>query len=160
MRGIIIITLTTLALFGCVSTKEQAVYVTEAIDTKREIALVGIRHPWVNQIEMRLRKEGVKIKRFASVSQVTERISRNKKETYNEASTRLILVLDGFAPNTVMTRCLGGGYKFNYINAELIDALNNETIANYANSGYSEGCPPLSGTIFQDVTSMVLKVVK
>ena len=140
---------------GCVATKEKTVYVTTPINAPKEIALVGTRYPWVSQIETRLRAKGFKIKRFASVSEATTKVSSSTTETYNKASTRIILALDGYAHNTSMTRCFGGGYNFNYINAELIDAKNNETIAVYYNSGYSENCPPLSGTIFTDITEIV-----
>jgi hypothetical protein len=42
-------------------------------------------------------------------------------------------------------RCLGGGFAFNYITVELYDLVYTRS-----RSGYSEDCPPLSGTIFQD----------
>jgi len=155
-RKLLWIVATTLILSGCVTTKEQAVYVTQAIDGPKEIALVGTRYPWVSQIESRIRNAGIKIKRFASISEATEKLSETTTETYTKATARVILVLDGFAPNTSMTRCFGGGYNFQFINAELIDAKNNETIATYANSGWSENCPPLSGTIFSDITNMVV----
>lgn len=155
-RKLLLVFGTIFMLAGCVPTKEQAVYVTHAIDGPKEIALVGTRYPWVTQIETRIRKAGIKIKRFASVSEATEKLSDTTSETFNKATARVILVLDGFAPNTSMTRCFGGGYNFQFINAELIDAENNETIATYANSGWSENCPPLSGTIFGDITEMVV----
>ncbi|MDB0016475.1 hypothetical protein N9E28_02880, partial [Alphaproteobacteria bacterium] len=101
---------------------------------------------------------------FVCTSMFTDNaITTSKKalsnETFDKATARVILVLDGFAPNSSMTRCFGGGFKFNYINAELIDSLNNETLASYSNSGYSEGCPPLSGSIFEDITNMVFQSV-
>ena len=52
-------------------------------------------------------------------------------------------------------RCLGGGYKFNHISADLVDAATNETILNVNGSGYSEKCPPVSGTIFSDIANAV-----
>jgi len=152
--------LLTIFLVACVPTKEMAVYVNEPIVGPKEIALVGNRAPWVIDIEKRLRSEGISIKRFASLGEATEKISESRSETKATATTRVILVLDGFAPNTGMTRCFGGGYNFNYISAEIIDAQNNETIAVYANSGYSEGCQPLSGTIFGDISGMVLNAFK
>lgn len=142
-------------LSGCVPTKEVATYITKPIDGPKQIALVGTRYPWVTQIETRIRKKGFSIKRFASVKEVTKKVSDTTTETYNQATARVVLVLDGYAPNTSMTRCIGGGYDFSFINAELIDAKSNETIAVYSNSGYSENCAPLSGTIFTDIANMV-----
>ncbi|EGY23854.1 hypothetical protein DA2_3934 [Desulfovibrio sp. A2] len=59
-----------------------------------------------------------------------------------------------------MNRCFGGGYKFIYINADLIDTATNETIANFSDAGYSENCPPASGTIFTDLTNTVINAWK
>jgi len=47
---------------------------------------------------------------------------------------------------------------FEYIDAELIDVKTNETVLHYSNSGYSENCPPLSGTIFKDIVEAVTQV--
>ena len=49
-------------------------------------------------------------------------------------------------------------YKFDYINVELIDVATNETAMHYSNSGYSENCQPLSGTIFADIVNMISSV--
>ena len=149
-----------LLLVACVPTREMAVYVSEPIVGPKEIALVGNRAPWVIEIEKRLRAEGVAIKRFASLGEATKQTSETQTETTATTTTRIILVLDGFAPNTGMTRCFAGGYNFGYINAEIIDSKNNETLSVYSNSGYSEDCPPLSGTIFGDITDMVLATFK
>jgi hypothetical protein len=159
MKFFLKICLVVLTLSACVSTRDEAVYVSAPVASNKTIALVGTRFPWVSKIEQRLRKKGYSIKRFASVSEVTKETSENSSETFDKATARVILVLDGFAPNSSMTRCFGGGFKFNYINAELIDSLNNETLASYSNSGYSEGCPPLSGSIFEDITNMVFQSV-
>tara|TARA_B110000459_G_scaffold36643_1_gene39216 strand:- start:594 stop:1043 length:450 start_codon:yes stop_codon:yes gene_type:complete len=147
-------------LAGCVSTKEETTFILEPLDTPKEIALVGTRYPWMTQIEIRLRDSGFKIKRFASVSEATEKISETKSETYSEASTRVLMVVDGYAPNTSYMRCFGGGYDFQFINVELIDVSKNETIATYANSGFTEDCPPMSGTIFTDINNMVNNTFK
>lgn len=147
-------------LIGCVATKEQAVYIEQQLEIPKNIAIVGYRYPWVYQIEKRLRQDGFSIKRFATVSEVEETVSDTRTETYNQATARVVMILDGYAPNTSMTRCFGGGYKFDFINVELIDVQKNETIAVYSNSGYSENCPPLSGTIFNDISNMVTWVFK
>ena len=115
----------------------------------------GERAPWVYEIEKRLRKNGFSIKRMVSQNVSVEQVSPTKTEAYNAAAARFILHVNGYAPNTSMTRCFGGGYHFDYINVELIDVRTNETVFHYSNSGYSENCPPLSGTIFTDIADMV-----
>jgi hypothetical protein len=99
-------------------------------------------------------------KRFASTNIVSEETAAGRITTYAEASARVVLRVDGYAPNTSLERCFGGGYKFNHITAEVIDTKTNETLATYSNSGYSENCPPLSGTIFADITKMVAGVFR
>lgn len=140
---------------ACVSTDSLTVYESGSIEGPRVVALVGQRRPWTVEIESRLRDRGYTVRRFPSVAVVYEEISETRAEVFNEASARVILVVDGHAPNTSMTRCFGGGYRFSYIEAELIDTAENETLAYYANSGHSENCPPVSGTIFTDIVWMV-----
>lgn len=142
-------------LLGCVSTQTRDVFLEKKITGPKVIAMSGERAPWVYEIEKRLRKNGFSIKRMVSQNVSVEQVSPTKTEAYNEASARFIFHVDGYAPNTSMTRCIGGGYRFEYINAELIDVRTNETVLHYSNSGYSENCPPLSGTIFTDITEMV-----
>lgn len=154
-RVIVAVAFGSFVVAGCVRTDSYDVLTTEKIPGPRQLALTGPRLPWVIEIEKRLRAAGFTVKRWASQHQVTELVSPTTKHAYNEASARVILVLNGHAPNTSMTRCMGGGYNFSFINAELIDVAKNEVIASYSNSGYSENCPPLSGSIFSDVTSMV-----
>ena len=142
-------------LLGCVSTKTQDVYLKSKIVAPKIIAIEGQRWPWFFEIEKRLRAKGFKILRMASQHVTTEKKSDNLTESYNQATSRYILFVDGYAPNTGMTRCLGGGYDFQYINVELVDVQENQTVFNYSNSGYSENCPPLSGTIFTDIADLV-----
>lgn len=52
-------------------------------------------------------------------------------------------------------RCFGGGYKFHSLTAELLDLASNESIASVSGEGYSEDCPPMSGSIFGDIANMV-----
>ena len=145
----------TLAMLGCVSTQSQVVFEPGVVDGPKVIALSGPRHPWTVEIEKLLRSRGYEIKRFASTTRATELTSPGRVESYNQSSARVVLHVDGFAPNTSMTRCFGGGYKFSYIIAEIIDTARNVSLATYSNSGYSENCPPLSGTIFRDIADMV-----
>jgi hypothetical protein len=145
---------------ACVSTKSSEVYATRAVDGARVVALSGARQPWTSEIEKRLRDKGFSVKRFTTVARVSGQVGPDRVETYSEAAARVVLRVDGSAPNTSMTRCFGGGFKFDYITAEVIDTRNNETLATYSNSGYSENCPPLSGTIFSDIVRMVEAVFK
>jgi hypothetical protein len=136
------------------------VFIKDKVTGPKIIAMSGTRAPWVYEIEKRLRQNGFEIKRMASQNVAVEHVSPTKTEAYNEASARFILSIDGYAPNTSMTRCFGGGYQFDYINAELIDVRTNETVLHYSNSGFSENCPPLSGTIFTDIVNAVTQVWK
>ena len=54
-----------------------------------------------------------------------------------------------------MNRCIGGGFKFDYLSVDVVDTVTNETLVNVSGSGYSEGCAPASGTIFRDITDAV-----
>jgi hypothetical protein len=126
----------------------------EKIAGPKVIAMSGSRGPWVYEIEKRLKKNGFKIKRMASQNSSVERVSDTKTDIYKEASARHILHIDGYAPNNSMERCFGGGYRFSHINVELIDVASNETVFHYSNSGYSENCPPMSGTIFGDIADL------
>ena len=139
---------------GCVSTKSINVMSDEKATGPKIIAISGSRQPWVYEIEKRLKNSGFQIKRIISQSTTIEQISPSKTEAYKETSARFILHIDGHAPNNSMERCFAGGYRFNHINVELIDILKNATVFHYSNTGYSENCPPLSGTIFGDIVEL------
>ena len=141
-------------LSGCVS---SVTYLTdEKIVAPKVIALNASKAPWIYEIQKRLKKEGFKVLRSSSRSKVTEQINPSTLETYNKAEARYVLDITGHAPLGLMRRCVGGGYKFDYISVDLVDINTNETILNYSDSGYSENCPPLSGNIFSNITEAVL----
>jgi hypothetical protein len=144
---------------GCL-TRDSEVYASGVIDGPRVVAMSGARRPWIIEIEKRLREKGFTIKRFESVTEVSERAGPGRVETSQQATARVILRIEASAPNTAMTRCFGGGFNFDYINAEVIDAKTNETLASYSNAGYSEGCPPLGKPIFADIVNNVEVVFK
>lgn len=144
-----------LVLAGCASTKNVDVVATEKAQGDRIVAINSARSPWVYEIEKRLKQKGFTVLRSASQQVTIERQTNSTTGIYNEATTRYVLNLNGFAPNNTMTRCYGGGYDFEYIDAELIDVKNNQTMFHYSNSGFSENCPPMSGTIFTDITNLV-----
>jgi hypothetical protein len=121
---------------SCVSSKVVEVFQEEKITGPKVVAMLGPRKPWIFQIEKRLKQDGFKVLR-----------------TTNGA--RYILNIEGHAPIDPMNRCFGGGYNFDYITVELIDTLKNETLFYYSDSGFTEGCPPMSGTIFGDIRALV-----
>ncbi|MDP1652843.1 MAG: hypothetical protein Q8L56_08975 [Rhodocyclaceae bacterium] len=149
-RTIFIIAL--LVLSGC-ATGTKTVLVDKKITEPKVIALNAPRTPWVVEIESRLRQKGYKVLRWASQKRVKEQVSERRTEEFREASARYVLSIEGFAPLGVMHRCVGGGYNFQYITAELIDTNTNETIVTISGSGHSENCFPLSGTVFTDIIS-------
>ncbi|EDV9203271.1 hypothetical protein T081_002170 [Salmonella enterica subsp. enterica serovar Monophasic] len=154
MKKIIIFAIS-LVLAGCASTKNVDVVATEKAQGDRIVAINSARSPWVYEIEKRLKQKGFTVLRSASQQVTIEKQTNSTTGIYNEATTRYVLNLNGFAPNNTMTRCYGGGYNFEYIDAELIDVKNNQTMFHYSNSGFSENCPPMSGTIFTDITNLV-----
>lgn len=125
------------------------------ITSPKLIALDAPGVPWVIEIQNRLKQKGFKVLRWSSRTSVSERTRPNRVEHYNEAEARYVLVIDGYAPYDWANRCFGGGYRFSHISADLVDVLTNETILNINGSSYSENCPPLSGTIFEDITNAV-----
>lgn len=141
-------------LGGCAS--GRVVQVGESkLEGPKVIALKAPNAPWVIEIQNRLKQNGFKVLRWSSRTKVTEQTSPNRIETFNEAEARYILVIEGYAPYDWANRCFGGGYKFSEISADLVDTKNNETILNVNGSGYSENCPPMSGTIFADIANAV-----
>ena len=143
-------------LTGCVAVGNQTLEVENKISQAKVIAVnVNTGGPWMREIERRLKKEGFKVLRAASVNEAIE-VSGKKLIKYNEASTRYFLRVDAAAPTDAMRRCIGGGYNFDYFYADLIDLESNETIASIESRGFSEGCQPLAGKIFTNTTLMVV----
>lgn len=153
MRAFIAV-LAVLALAACATGR-----VTELSDKKitgpRVIALDAPSAPWVIEIQNRLKAKGFRVLRWSSRTRVTEKISENRVEQFNEAEARYVLVIEGYAPYDWANRCFGGGFKFDQISTDLVDTKSNETILNVNGSGYSEGCQPMSGTIFSDIANAV-----
>ena len=156
MRPIVVLTLVLnfFLLFGC-SHPVTTVLIDRVIDEPKVVAVDAPRTPWVTQIELRLKQRGFRILRWSSVKQVQQQVDKDTTEQFNSATTRYVLQIEGRAYMDPMHRCFGGGFEFEYISADLIDVKTNETIANFSGSGFSEGCPPASGTIFSDVAEMV-----
>lgn len=134
---------------------DTTVFSDKKIEGPKVVALDAPRTPWVVEIESRLRKEGFQVLRWSSQKRVQEQTSGTTTEEYQAASTRYILAIDGYAPTDVMNRCFAGGYKFSSLTAELIDVKTNETLFSVSGSGYSENCPPMSGTLFTNIVSAV-----
>ena len=133
--------------------------VTEQSDTKlsgpRIIALEAPSAPWVVEIQTRLKEKGFRVLHWSSRTRVTEQTADNRVEHFNQSEARYVLVIEGYAPYDWANRCFGGGYRFDQISTDLVDTVTNETILNINGSGYSENCPPMSGTIFSDIANAV-----
>lgn len=143
------------ALVGCATGTSTSLSETK-VEGPRVVALDAPRTPWVVEIEARLRKEGFQVMRWASTTRVREMTTDSSSEEFRKSAARYILVVDGHAPLDPMNRCFGGGFRFSYLTVELVDTKTNETVLSVSGSGYSEGCPPLSGTVFSDVTKAIV----
>ncbi|MBK8674825.1 MAG: hypothetical protein IPN27_00105 [Cellvibrionales bacterium] len=154
MKNLLVVIGVVLSLSGCMNTKSVDVVSDTKISDPKVIAMSGSRGPWVYEIEKRLRSKGFQIKRMASQNSAIEQVSDTKQTIYKEASANYILHIDGDASNDPMQRCFGGGYTFSHIDVELVDIVKNETVFHYSNSGFSEGCFPMSGTIFGDIAEL------
>ena len=145
-----------LILTSCVAVGNVTLEVEDKIDAPKIIALnVTDGGPWMREIEVRLKKEGFKVLRAAGVNEAIE-VDGQKIIRYNEASTRYFLLVDAMAAVDWYHRCFGGGFNFDFINADIIDLSSNETLASINSRGYSENCPPMSGKIFTNITKMVV----
>ena len=153
LSGILILS----GITGCVSTQDKGFYLESKIQSPKVISISGTRAPWTNQIKKRLRQNGFILKPIVSQYYVSKKVTKSKAISYNEASARYILHLDGAAKMGAMHRCFGGGYTFDYISAELIDVQTNTTVMSFSDSGMSEGCPPMSGTLYGDLTNSVVQ---
>ena len=151
---ILVLAINFFLLLGCAH-PVTTVLINRVIDEPKVIAIDAPRTPWVTQIELRLKQRGFRILRWASVKQVQQQVDKDTTEQFNSSATRYVLQIEGRAYMDPMHRCFGGGFEFEYISADLIDVRTNETLANFSGSGFSEGCPPASGTIFFDVAEMV-----
>ena len=145
-----------LILTSCVAVGNVTLEVEDKIDAPKIIALnVTDGGPWMREIEVRLKKEGFRVLRAAGVNEAIE-VDGQKIIRYNEASTRYFLLVDAMAAVDWYHRCFGGGFNFDFINADIIDLSSNETLASINSRGYSENCPPMSGKIFTNITKMVI----
>ena len=145
-----------LILTSCVAVGNVTLEVEDKIDAPKIIAVnVTDGGPWMREIEVRLKKEGFRVLRAAGVNEAIE-VDGQKIIRYNEASTRYFLLVDAMAAVDWYHRCFGGGFNFDFINADIIDLSSNETLASINSRGYSENCPPMSGKIFTNITKMVV----
>jgi len=145
-----------LLLTGCVAVGNLTLEVDNKISDPKVIAVnVTKGGPWMREIERRLKKSGFRVLRASSTNEAIE-VSGKKLIKYSEASTRYFLRIDAKAPTSAMKRCMGGGFRFDYIYGDLVDLQTNETIASIEARGYSEGCEPLAGKIFTNITKMIV----
>lgn len=132
----------------------------QPVDAPKVLALDAPDSPWVAKIQERLVKRGFRVKRWGSTTDVTEATQPGRVEQFHASAARYVLVVEGAAPLHWSERCFGGGYKFDHISADLVDTRENQTLLNVNGSGYSEGCPPLSGSIFHDIAAAVDSIWK
>jgi hypothetical protein len=132
-------------LFSACASGTVVVQNDAKIKGPKVVALDAPLAPWVPQIENRLRQKGFQVKRF----------SRNELGALDNMGARYVLRISGEHHSGWKNRCIGGGYKFNELMAELVDLKTNEALAAVSGEGFSEDCPPLSGTIFGDIARMV-----
>lgn len=139
------------ALAGC-AYNAKTVFVDRKIEGPKIVALDAPRTPWIDEIESRLRQTGFQVMRGTIQLRDREQLSASKSEGVRETAARYILVIQGSAPLDAWRRCVGGGYQFDSISAELVDTTTKETMFSVTGSGYSENCPPVSGDIFSNIT--------
>lgn len=140
---------------GCASNGRVVQISDSKIVGERVVALDAPNAPWVVEIQNRLKQKGFRVLRWSSRTRVSEQTSATRTESYNQAEARYVLVIDGYAPYDWTNRCFAGGYKFDHISTDLVDTVTNETILNINGSGFSENCPPMSGTIFSDIANAI-----
>lgn len=122
---------------------DQAPVSTPQVDDKAITIKANPYGPWVASIKERLIEKGVNVKSYSS-----------------KDKTRYILHLNANAPTGWIHKCFGGGYQFDYYIAELIDSTTNKVISSVEDSGYSEGCQPLSGTMYTQTVNMIGTVIE
>ena len=159
MQTLRLVLFSTLLLSAC-ATGTVTSFAESRLEGPKVVALDAPRTPWMLEIESRLRKEGFQVLRWASTSRVKEQTSETHIEEFRKSAARYVLVVDGYAPLDKMRRCFAGGYNFDYLQVELVDTKTNETVLNVSGSGYSENCPPASGTIFADITNALNRAWK
>lgn len=81
-------------------------------------------------------------------------------ERYNSDGIKLLVVIDGSVYGGDLNKCFGGGYKFNSYNVSIYDTKTSTLLASYDDSGYSEGCPPLSGKLYENTANLIKQVIK
>jgi len=99
--------------------------------------------PWIADIKKLLAEKGVRVKGYSS-----------------KDKTKFELHLNAYAPTGFWHNCFGGGYQFDYYIAELIDSTTGKVISVVEDSGYSEGCQPVSGTMYTRTVNMIGAVIE
>lgn len=143
MLRFLFLMLVSLSLLGC-ATGDVVVQNDVRIDAPKVVALDAPLEPWVPQIEKRLKQHGFQVKRLSPATVVPSTVNY-----------RYVLRVGGGHYRGWAYRCFGGGFDFQELTAELVDTQSDEAIASVSGSGYSEDCPPASGTIFGDIARMV-----
>ena len=101
MKKAIAIIVLGLWLGGCVAVGNQTLEIENKISDPKIIAVnVNSGGPWMREIERRLKKEGFKVLRAASINEAIE-VSGKKIIKYNEASTRYFLRIEILVSNSL-----------------------------------------------------------
>lgn len=159
MKAIIVAFAAILALGGCAHS--DTVMMTDSkMEGPRVVALQARSSAWLPEIEKRIRQKGFKVLRTTSQRSVREQVSPTRSEEYKEAAARYILVIDGQTNLDPMRRCFGGGWFFFNLTAELVDTSTNESMMTVSGTGYSEGCPPASSSLYQNIADSLDKAWK
>ena len=153
MKKLLAIIVLGLMLVGC-ATGNQTIKVENKILAPKIIAIDANAGPWMGEIIKRIKNAGFKVIMGAIAGERTN-INKDNEFKSKEAKTQYILYVNASAPTDFMNRCMFGGYNFSYIFADLIDTNTGETIASIESKGHSEGCAPLEGSIFKNITKMV-----
>jgi len=97
--------------------------------------------PWIDEIKSRLINAGVDV-----------------IESSNTTKTRYELIISSDSPG-FLTSCFGGGWQFQYYNAQLVQSSTGAIVSSMSDSGYTENCQPFSGATFSKTVGMVLPIV-
>lgn len=139
-----------LALAGC-ATGSSTAGGHGRITTPKIVGLDAPRAPWVDEIELRLRQGGFSVVRGVGRPYREDAPGGTGATGFHESMTRYVLVLDGRASLEPSSRCFGRVFRFDYLNARLVDTRTDDMLFSLWDSGYSEDCSPFRGRLFSEL---------
>lgn len=151
MKRVVLLVALAVMLGGCA---HRMVDVTDHKAVGEKIITIDApRAAWVQALSQHIRKKGFQIRHYSSQVVETRTTDDKTTQTYNKASARYVLNVNGY--DNPSNRCFGGGWTMEYITADFVDVRDNITIFSYSNGGYTENCPPMSGSIFGDIANLI-----